>query len=255
MINELLLLSKNDIPLLSSQLNMHQPTLKEIAYLGEENFFAGIQFFNISKNDVSEDVDLSEYDDFDIILMIAADKNPVVQKTKAQAEMVLSLLFPEYHIMFSKQAIVLLRENDKSTCSIDSKGFVEFKEALNEMFCIASIFGNHAVQEYNPDGAVAKKLADKFKERRKKLNELKNQDKKEGQKVTILSRYLSILTVGEQKDMNSFLEYSVYQLFDEFERFTLKQQSDMYIQAKMAGAENLKEVDNWMGDIHSKSNE
>ena len=55
--------------------------------------------------------------------------------------------------------------------------------------------------------------------------------------------------------MNSFLEYSVYQLFDEFERFTLKQQSDMYIQAKMAGAENLKEVDNWMGDIHSKSNE
>jgi hypothetical protein len=38
----------------------------------------------------------------------------------------------------------------------------------------------------------------------------------EGQKVAILTRYVSILAVGEKKDMNSLLGYSVYQLFDEF---------------------------------------
>jgi hypothetical protein len=38
----------------------------------------------------------------------------------------------------------------------------------------------------------------------------------EGQKVTILSRYISILAVGENKNINDLLNYSVYQLFDEF---------------------------------------
>ena len=43
--------------------------------------------------------------------------------------------------------------------------------------------------------------------------------------------------------MNSLLGYSVYQLFDEFERFKLKMSYDIYFQAKMAGAKDLKEVE------------
>jgi hypothetical protein len=57
-------------------------------------------------------------------------------------------------------------------------------------------------------------LAEKFKERQKKLAELKKDNKNEGQNVSILSRYISILSVGEQKDINSFMNYTVYQLFD-----------------------------------------
>ena len=40
-------------------------------------------------------------------------------------------------------------------------------------------------------------------------------------------------------------------LFDEFERFKLKMSYDIYFQAKMAGAKDLKEVEDWMKDIHS----
>ncbi len=47
------------------------------------------------------------------------------------------------------------------------------------------------------------------------------------------------------------MQYTVYQLFDEFERFRMKQDFDVYIQAKMAGAKDLEEVKNWMEDIHS----
>ena len=54
--------------------------------------------------------------------------------------------------------------------------------------------------------------------------------------------------------MNTFLEYSVYQLFDEYERFNLKLQSDLYLQARLAGAKDLKEVEHWMKDIHLKGN-
>ena len=72
----------------------------------------------------------------------------------------------------------------------------------------------------------------------------------ESQKISILSRYASILAVGEQKDLNSLMNYTVYQLYDEFQRFELKQNFDIYLQAKMAGAKDMEEVDNWMKDLH-----
>ena len=76
--------------------------------------------------------------------------------------------------------------------------------------------------------------------------------KEKPNKVAILSRYVSILAVGQKKDINSFMQYTVYQLFDEFKRYELKLNWDIYLQAKMAGAKDLKEVDDWMKDIHSE---
>jgi hypothetical protein len=46
------------------------------------------------------------------------------------------------------------------------------------------------------------------------------------------------------------MDYTVYQLKDEFKRFQLKQSFDIHLQARMAGAKDLEEVDNWMDDIH-----
>jgi len=57
--------------------------------------------------------------------------------------------------------------------------------------------------------------------------------------------------VGLNKDKNELSNYTVYQLMDEFERFQRYQSFDIYIKAKMAGAQDLEEVDNWMGDLHS----
>ena len=42
--NDLLLLSGNDIPFYGAQVSIHQPTIKEIAYIGEEDVnFLGFQ--------------------------------------------------------------------------------------------------------------------------------------------------------------------------------------------------------------------
>ena len=45
-------------------------------------------------------------------------------------------------------------------------------------------------------------------------------------------------------------EYTLYQLFEQQKRFSLKEQNDIYLKAKLAGAKDLKEIDNWMDDIH-----
>ena len=48
------------------------------------------------------------------------------------------------------------------------------------------------------------------------------------------------------KDINDLMNYTLYQLFEEFKRYQKKVEYDLMIQAKMAGATGLEEVDNWM---------
>ena len=70
--NELLLLSGNDIPFIEAQISIHQPTLKEIAYVGEESFYSGCELLKFSKNNlpVQDRNLLFDKTDFDIIMSV-----------------------------------------------------------------------------------------------------------------------------------------------------------------------------------------
>ena len=209
--NELLLLSGNDIPFIEAQVTIHQPTIKEIAYIGEEAFFTGCELINFSKNILPEQdkVNLEDKTNFDILIAILRERNAVMQRNRNCVEMVLALIFPWYTIDITSDAIVLEKEEERHL--INNDNFETFKIIFNMMFS----FSKDESRDYNPSGEVAKRIAEKLKQRHQKLAELK-----EGkQKIDILSRYVSILAVGEHKDMNSLLNISVYQLFDEFERF------------------------------------
>lgn len=246
MIGELLLLSGNDIPFPEASITVHQPTIDEISYVGEENFYTGCEFLRFSKDSLSDEdkIHLESYTNFDVLMSIMREQNITVLKNKACVLLVLSLIFPKYKVEFNN-AIILSKEEEEKPHIINNQNFEAFLEILNEMFCLKTNVDN----KYNPSGNLANKIANKLKKRHQKLNE------KEGnkpEKVAIISRYVSILAVGQQKDINSFKQYTVYQLFDEFKRYELKLNWEIYLQAKMAGAKDLKEVEDWMKDIHSE---
>ena len=244
--NELLFLSGNDVPFIEAQLVIHQPTIKEIAYIGEEAFFTGCELLNFSKNILSEEdkVNLENKSDFDILIAILRERNAVMQRNKDCVQMVLALLFPEYTIDIAKDSIVFKKPDEEVSHYINDDNFEQFKVLLNKIFA----FGDDSIKGYNPKGELAREIADKLNKRHQKLAEANPQKGK----IDILNRYVSILAVGSQKDMNSLLNYTVYQLFDEFKRFQLKMGYDIYLRAKMAGAKDLKEVEDWMKDIHSE---
>lgn len=234
MLNDLLLLSGNDIPFSEAGISIHQPTIKEIGYIGEEAFFTGCQLLNFSKNLLSEEDKnhLENQTNFDILIAILKERNAVMQKNRNCVKLVLALLFPRCNINLLKDSIELQEEDEKHY--INNDNFEIFKEILNKMFDLKQ----DNKSEVNPAGDMAKKIAEKLRKRHEKLAEQKGE-----QKIDILSRYVSILAVGESKDMNCLLNYTFYQLFDEVERYQLKSNYDMYIQAKMAGAKDLKEVE------------
>ena len=247
MLNDLLLLSGNDIPFEQANLIIHQPTIKEIAFIGEDNFYNGCDFLKFSKDRLKEEdkVHLVELTNFDILMSIIMTNDAEMQKRKTYMLMVLSLIFPQYTISLNQKYILFKNIDDEQEFKIDSSNFEDFKQILDEMFCLKVEDGENG--EYNTQDALAESIAKKLRARHQRLNDLKGG---ENSKIAILSRYVSILAVGQQKDMNSLLNYTVYQLFDEFNRYELKVSYDIYLQAKMAGAKDLKEVEDWMKDIH-----
>jgi hypothetical protein len=244
MINDLMLLAGVDIPFIEAQIAIHQPTLKEISMIGEESFYTGCGVLNFSKDNLSPEdrINLVEVSNFEILMSILAGNHLDVKQNKVCALMVLSLLFPGYEIKFSLKEITLQKEDEIR--SINSENFERFKEILTAMFCLKGR-GSEEHPEYNPGGKYAKEIADKIAKGRQKVAEQKGE-----QKISILSLFASIVAVGQQQDLNEVLNYTVYQLFDQYDRFELREANDMYFRAQLAGARDLKEIDNWRKNIH-----
>lgn len=233
-------MSGNDIPFPSARVTIHTPTLREISYIGEKNFHIGSHFLIFDKNDLSSEdkSNLADKSDFNIFMSVLNSRESAIHKT--DAVMVLALLFPQYKIKINKDKILLQLENFES--SINEQNFDDFKNIIIQLFCLKGAEGG---EDYNPADELAAKIAEKIKKGKQKKNK-----KDEEQSFSIYKKYVSILSVGLEKDINTLMNYSVYQIRDEFQRFIDKENYDIYVKAKLAGAQDLEEAKNWMDDLH-----
>ena len=241
-LSKTLLLSGNDIPFPQARVTLHTPTIKEIAYIGEDCFLIGCNFLNFHRELLSDEdkTNLENRSDFDIFMSVMNSREKAMHKT--DAIMVLALLFPQYKIKIEQNEILLQLENFSS--SINEQNYDDFRSIICQMFCLE---GGAESGGYDPADALAARIAEKIK----KGKEKKGKAKLDGETdIAIYSTYISILSVGLKKDMNELFNYSVYQLKEEFMRFQLKEEFDLYVRAKLAGAQDLEEVDNWMENIH-----
>lgn len=236
-IDELTLQTGNDIPFPQAQVTIHQPKIKEIGLIGEEDFYIGSHFLAFDRNRLNlKDKDDSEkLSDFEIFMSVMNSIDRAKHKTDAL--MVLALLFPEYKFKIAHDKILLFSE--KFSSSINEQNFDIFKSIIIQIFCLKS---SGMDGDYNPEEGLATKIAEKLRKRKEKLAGLKGKDSK----LAILSKYISILSVGLGKDKNDLSNYTIPQLKNEFDTFIAKYEFDSYLQAKLAGVKDLEEVKNWM---------
>ena len=251
MVDEVVLITGIDIPFPPAEITIHQPTIEEIAYIGEDAFFNGIHMLQFNKDMLAIEniAPLEKMSDFQILLSLLQNKkDPASQIQRVNIEMVLTLMFPEYKVLIMPNMIAFTAEGENHI--INEENFDEFKKVLKVMYSMGGQAQGEI--EYNPANPAARAIVDKIKRGREKVKEIKNQNS-EGQSESILSRYISILAVGEQKDINSFKKYTVFQLFDEYNRFSLKQQFDQNLSFRLAGAQDLPQPEDWMASLYSNS--
>ena len=242
--DELLLLSGNDIPFPEARLTIHQPRLKEIAYITEQHFWLGCELLKFNKDFLldQDKVDLSNMSNFNIIMTMIQEKSLESQQARINVASVLTLLFPTSEIILGKKTIQLRNHQTGEVGEINNQNFETFKQILIRMFCLT----NKDNKQYNPSGDLARKIANQIKRGHEKKAKLAP----ETTKIAIFSRYVSILAVGQQKNINELMDYTVYQLMDEFNRYELKLHYDTWEKYKIAGATGMEDPEDWLKDIH-----
>lgn len=239
--NRLALMTGIDFLLEDCPLIIHQPSIKEISYIGEIDFFMGVQLLSVNKSMYeTPETDLSEMTNFDIFIQLM--NSPELKDQKNKVQQALSMLFPSYQIMMTPRAIVFNQEGN--SFMLDEGNFESFQQQLGQMLCLQQ----SGQQAFNPGGNKAREIAQKLQKARERVAA---QKAKEGGSGSMFSQYLSIITIGiSSMSLKDSLDLTLYQLYDLVERYSLYINWDLDIRSRLAGAKGEKPIENWMKSIH-----
>lgn len=229
-----------DIPLPELQASIHQPRIKEIAYLGEQDFFIAVQCLNINKDLLQEGNPLlATVSNFQVFMMIMQEKEMLDKKIAV--EQLLQMLFPTKSVMLTPRSIIL-SDSDGSTM-IDDSNFEKFQEVIRKIFCVSN--QNNQQAGFNPANKKAQEIAQKLMRGRQRVAQLNGQAN-----ASIFSQYLSVLTIGASISLEELMNLTMFQLYDLVERYQLYLSWDIDIRSRLAGAKIDDKPDNWMKNIH-----
>lgn len=234
------LISGNDIPIPECQLTVHQPRIKEIGLIGEENFFIGSQTLCLNKKlYVKDESALSNISNFQIFMTIMSKKETANKKLAAQQ--LLTILFPDYRIMFTPKSIILNKEEE--SILIDDNNFDALQNTLKQVLCLRT--GPSDKQDFNPADDKAAEIAKKLMRGRQRVAAQKGE-----QNSSIFSQYVSVLSIGLHIPLSEFLNLTIFQLYDMYERYQLHVAWDIDLRSRLAGGKPDERPDNWMKNIH-----
>ena len=230
-----------DIPAPELQAVIHQPSIKEISYVGEQNFFVGLQSLTVNKNLLPQGNSLLESTtNFQIFMTIMKE-----QETKDKKEAVITLfqlIFPNTQVVFTPKSILLNKEGQQSF--IDENNFEVLQDYIKEVFCVNS--GPMDQTTFNPADEKAREIAEKLMRGRQRAAEQKGEAK-----GSAFGRYLSILTIGlNAMPLSEAMNLTMYQMYDLVERYTLYLNWDLDIRTRLAGGKPDSKPDDWMKNIH-----
>lgn len=237
----LALMCGSDIPIPECQLVVHQPTIEEIALIGEKDFFLGYQTLLVNKNLIEQGENSSiNITNFQIFMTIMKEKETVDKKTAVLQ--LFELLLPGFRVTLLPQSLIISGNN--MTATIDENNFESFQEVLKLIFCFKS--GPMDQTTFNPGNEQARQIAQKLMRGRARVAAQNGQAD-----ASIFSQYLSVITVGvNSMSLSEAKKLTMYQMFDIVERYALYIDWDIDIKARLAGSSSEKQPENWMKNIH-----
>ena len=237
----LALMCGSEIPVPECQLSIHQPRIKEIALIGEKDFFTGIQCLCLNKSMFAKDETLLDTtNNFQIFMTIMSEKQAADKKVAVQQ--VLTLLLPKSNVIFTPRSMIF--SGGGNTITIDESNFEPLQAAISSICCLKT--GPMDQQTFNPVDEKARIIAEKLMRGRQRVAAQKGEAN-----TSILSQYLSTITVGiHSMSLQNAMDLTIYQLYDLVERYMLYVNWDMDIKSRLAGANPDSKPDNWMKNIH-----
>ena len=239
--NRLALMCGIDIPIEECQLIAHQPKIREIAYLGEQEFFIGVQTLCLKKDMLIQDKSLLDStNNFQIFMTMMSDKEALDKKKAVQQ--IFPLFFPQYRVNITPRSLVF--NSSDMIITVDENNFEFLQEVITQICCLNSDSGKQG--SFNPANNKAKEIAEKLMRGRQRVAAQKGENNS-----SVFTQYLSILTVGlNSMSLEEAMNLTIFQTYDLIERYSLYVSWDIDIRSRLAGAKVESKPDNWMKNIH-----
>ena len=239
----LALMCGTDIPIPECALTAHQPKLSEIAFIGETDYFIGMQCLCIDKSMLGDfSQDQGQINNFTVFMTMLAQ--PEMKDKKKAVIDTLDLIFGNQKVAFTPHSLIFTA-NGQNPCTVDETNFEPFQNTLREIFCAKN--GPMDQQAFNPKDAKAKEIADKLMRGRQRVAAQQNAN--EG--GSAFARYISILTIGTNTmNIQDVSNLTMFQLYDLIERYFLHLNWDMDIRTRLAGGDPKSQPEDWMKNLH-----
>ena len=241
-----LYLSGQDVPIVDCNIVIHQPTIKQIVMFKETSFISAVQLFgNIDETIVKlrEVNPLTEqFTDFQLLMALLNQDD----KIKKNINDFFELIFPQYIIEIGNEDICFYY-NEQKVGIINLYNYKTFCNIVDILFGLPT-----NKKKYSPANKKAQEIAEKFKKRAEILAKKKGKD---DDSPSLYGSYVSILSVGMNIDINILFNYTPFQLYDTFNRYWKKVNSDFYQRVStmpMMDVSKMEEPDSWTDNLYSK---
>ena len=242
---DLILMTGADIPVPEIKSVIHQPTIKDISMIGETEFFTGLHLITISTNFLLMQQavipQIENTTNFQIFISLINQKD--FKDKKEEVIKVFSLLFPNKNIIITPQSIIL-SEQDKDVIILDETNFELIQGYVKKIFCLDKSSGNQN-SGFNPADKKAAEIAKKLMRGRERVAEQKGEAQS-----SLLGRITSSLAIGLQIPITIINNYTLYQIYDQMERFSMHTSWDLNIRTRLAGGKPDDQPTDWMKNIH-----
>ena len=162
----------------------------------------------------------------------------------------LKLIFKKEVIFDSSYGFIIKSDDGNKILSVNN--YNDFRNLLKTRNCIDYIED----EIENPDNEKTRKLLEKRKKLRKKLQQTKANNYDENDEQLNLADLVSIFAKAQHMPPSDvFNKYDIYQFNDQFNRMKIFNDYNINIQALLAGAksEDIK-LQHWLSKIHKNNN-
>ena len=230
-----------------------QPSVKDIAAFGEDDFFMGLQMLIKAESVIAPikegNPQLAMLDTFQLLVV---GMNQDVHM-RLLIENFLNFIMPDYEIQLAPGSINFkFPEVNQVVGQLNPMNFESFQQTLQSCFLPLNLDADDT-PEYNPVNEQAAAIAEKLRKGAEKVKKLKAMENDKDPVRSLLANYASVLSIGLGIDVNVILNYTLFQLFDGFRRYTTKMQFDLYQKVSttpMMDTSKMKVPDDWLSNIY-----
>ena len=234
-----LYLSGQDIEVPGANIFITQPTIKQITAYGEDEFLISVNLLVKTDNLLDQlkegNSELEMYPDFQLLMIVLREDVSV----RAMVLRLFELIFPNYEVEFADIGMNFFLDQEGEdrifVGQIHPYNFEVFQNLLFDLFTIHTL-KEEEEREFNPANEAAAGIAAKLQRGRQKRAAIRGPQ-------SLIGIYTSTLAIGLGVGINTFFDYTMFQLCDAYGRFFAKQQSDFYMRVSTMPFMDVSKMD------------